>query len=90
MVLHQLVAGFRRGDAISNEALLIRDLCAAHGLESDIACLRKNVGAKDVGLTRDLETLAGDVRPDDVALLHLSIGGACNRIFRTLPCRKAM
>ena len=89
-VLHQLVAGFRRGDAISNEALLIRDLCAAHGLASDIACLRPFASPRDVRLTRDLATLERDVRPDDVALLHLSTGGACNRIFRKLPCRKVI
>jgi len=89
-VLHQLVAGFRRGDAISNEALLIRDLCAAHGLASDIACLRPFASPRDVRLTRDLATLERDVRPDDIALLHLSTGGACNRIFRKLPCRKVI
>ena len=89
-ILHQLVAGFRRGDAISNEALLIRDLCAAHGLASDIACLRPFASPRDVRLTRDLATLERDVRPDDVALLHLSTGGACNRIFRKLPCRKVI
>ena len=89
-VLHQIVAGFRRGDAISNEALLIRDLCAAHGLVSDIACLRKDASVRDVHLTRDLTTLERDVRPDDVALLHLSTGGECNRVFRRLPCRKVI
>ena len=29
-------------------------------------------------------------RPDDVALLHLSIGSPANDVFRALPCRKAI
>ena len=88
--LHQLVAGFRRGDAISNEALLIRDLCAAHGLASDIRCPAQNAFPADRGLTRDVEPLPAEVRPDDIALLHLSIGSRCNRIFPQLPCRKVI
>ena len=89
-ILHQLVAGFRRGDAISNAALLIRDLCAAHGLESDIRCPLPNAFADDRPLVRDVETLPAEVRPDDIALLHLSIGSRCNRIFPALPCRKVI
>ena len=88
--LHQLVAGFRRGDAISNEAILIRDLCAAHGLASDIRCPVQNAFVDDRSLTRDAEALPAEVRPDDVALLHLSIGSRCNRIFPSLPCRKVI
>lgn len=90
MVLRQLVAGFRRGDAISNEALLIRDLCAAHGVASDIRCPVQNTFPADRGLTKDVETLPSEIRPDDVALLHLSIGSRCNRIFPALPCRKVV
>jgi glycosyltransferase involved in cell wall biosynthesis len=89
-VLHQLVAGFRRGDAISNEALLIRDLCAAHGLASDIRCPAHATAVSDRGLTRDVESLPAEVRPDDVALLHLSIGSRCNRVFPSLPCRRVI
>ena len=90
MVLHQLVAGFRRGDAISNEAILVRDLCAAHGVASDIRCPVRAADVSDRSLVRDVETLPAEVRPDDVALLHLSIGSRCNRIFPSLPCRRAI
>lgn len=89
-VLHQLVAGFRLGDAISNEAVLIRDLCARHGLDSDIRCPRRTAGPADRHLVKDVEFLPADVKPDDVALLHLSIGSRCNEIFAKLPCRRVI
>ena len=88
--LHQITAGFRTGDAISNEAMLIRDLCDAHGLASDIACPPESTAPEEYPFLKDAGTLAQDVRPDDVALLHLSIGGRANRIFKALPCRKAI
>lgn len=89
-VLHQLVAGFRLGDAISNEAVLIRDLCAQHGLDSDIRCPRRGAAPGDKHLVKDVESLPADVKPDDIALLHLSIGSRCNDIFPKLPCRRAI
>lgn len=88
--LHQLSAGFRLGDAISNECVTIRDVCAAHGLASEIWSPVPNVWEPDRHLTRDVEGLPAAVRPDDVALLHLSIGSRCNEIFPALPCRKAI
>ena len=87
-VLHQLVAGFRLGDAISNEAVLIRDLCAQHGLDSDIRCPRRGAAPGDKHLVKDVEALPAEVKPDDIALLHLSIGSRCNEIFPKLPCRR--
>lgn len=87
-VLHQLVAGFRCGDAISDEAALIRDICARHGLASDIRCSLQFVDPNDRRLVADVETLPKEVSPDDVALLHLSIGSRANEIFRRLPCRR--
>lgn len=88
--LHQLVAGFRLGDAISNEAVLVRDLCAAHGVPSAIWCPASNAAPDDRALTRDVESLPAAVRPDDVALLHLSIGSRCNELFPALPCRRVI
>lgn len=89
-VLHQLVAGFRLGDAISNEALLIRDLCAQHGLDSAIRCPRRTASGPDRHLVKDVESLASEVKPEDVALLHLSIGSRCNEIFARLSCRRVI
>ena len=88
--LHQLSAGFRLGDAISNECVSIRDVCEAHGVASSIWSPVPNVWEPDRHLTRDVEELPAAVRPGDVALLHLSIGSRCNEIFERLPCRKAI
>ena len=88
--VHQLVAGFRRGDAISNEAVRIRDLCAAHGIPCEIWCPASNVDPDDRGRARDLRNLAAAAKPDDVALLHLSIGSAANDAFRSLSCRRTI
>lgn len=87
-VVHQLVAGFRRGDAISNEALLFRDMLSAHGVQSDISCPAQHIAPGETGHVRAVEKLAASVKPDDTALLHLSIGSLSNEVFRSLPCRK--
>ena len=87
-VVHQLVAGFRRGDAISNEAVRIRDLCAEHGAACEIWCPGETLSAEDRGRAREIGGLAAAVRPEDVALLHLSIGSRANGIFAALPCRR--
>lgn len=88
--VHQLVAGFRLGDAISDEAVLIRDVCARHGLACDIRCPRQFVDPNDRREVADVETLAGETSADDVALLHLSIGSRSNEIFTRLPCRRVI
>lgn len=88
--LHQLLAGYAAGDAISNEARTLRDRFRSWGYESDIFCethrthplLRKDA--------RDLASLRAAVHPDSVVLLHLSIGSPANLCFRDLPCRKAI
>ncbi|MBQ7667420.1 MAG: glycosyltransferase [Kiritimatiellae bacterium] len=87
-VLHQLVAGFRRGDAISDEAMLIRDVVSSHGMAADIRCPLQYVDPNDRREVADVETLAGEVSGGDIALLHLSIGSRANEVFRSLPCRR--
>ncbi|MBQ9726690.1 MAG: glycosyltransferase [Kiritimatiellae bacterium] len=88
--VHQLVAGFRRGDAIGNEAVRIRGLCAAHGVECRIWCPPDTISPEDRGAAESVRRLPAAVRPDDVALLHLSIGSEANAVFRALPCRRVV
>lgn len=88
--IHQLVAGFRRGDAISSEALLMRFLFRKWGMESDIACGPSSTDPEQRHEVVDIATLRARVRPEDVAILHLSIGCEANEVFPTLPCRKVV
>ena len=88
--IHQLVAGFSHGDAISNEALVLRGIFRAWGFESEIFCEAKRILPELRDEARDLATHRDAFRPDDVALLHLSIGSVVNDLFPELPGRKAI
>ena len=87
-VVHQLLASFRRGDAIGEEALRIRGLCEAHGVPCRLWSPAHCVSPADRRLAGDAAALPGEVRADDVALLHLSIGSPVNDLFASLPCRR--
>ncbi|MBU1693713.1 MAG: glycosyltransferase family 4 protein [Verrucomicrobia bacterium] len=88
--IHQLVAGFSHGDAISNEALVLRGLFRSWGCESDIFCEARRILPELRSEARDLAQSRGAFKPDDIVLLHLSIGSQVNDIFAELPCRKAV
>lgn len=88
MTVHQIVAGFHVGDAISNETLLIAGLLSAHGVANDIYCPRNNIDKMQPTPVKALDGLENAVKPDDIALLHLSIGSAANLLFPKLRCRR--
>lgn len=88
--IHQLVAGYREGDAISNTANLMREVFRAWGLESDIFCDQGYASTGKVSITRDLSSLPSLVTPNDIAILHLSIGCRANQVFAQLNCRKVI
>lgn len=88
--IHQLVAGFNRGDAISNEAMAMRAVFRGWGFASDIWCETRRILPELRGDARELEGLAAACRPTDIVLLHLSIGSAVNTLFPALSGRKAL
>lgn len=88
--IHQFVAGFSSGDAISNEAGLLRDLFRSWGFASDIFCETRYVLPELRKDVRDLADTAEAFKPDDIALLHLSMGTRTNETFCALNCRKAL
>lgn len=88
--IHQLVAGFRRADAISNEALLMRFLFRKWGLASEIACDISRTSPEQRGEVIDFAALRARIRPEDTVILHLSIGCEANAVFPTLPCRRVI
>lgn len=88
--IHQIVAGFANGDAISNEARALRTIFQSWGLAAPIYSEHKRILPELRGEARDLQTHRADFRPEDIVLLHLSIGSEVNDIFPTLPGRKVI
>ena len=90
MKIHQLVAGFRVGDAICEEALILRRLFREHGMRSDIYCEASAIHPDSVSDAHDMDELAASVGPNDWVILHFSIGSPVNLLFATLPCRRCL
>lgn len=88
--IHQFVAGFHRGDAISNEAIVLRRRFRAWGYASEIFCETRRVMAELRREVRDVRAAPGACRPDDIVLLHLSTGSEVNDVFHSLACRRAL
>lgn len=88
--LHQIVAGFVRGDAISNEARALRDIFRGWGLASEIYCEGRRIFAGHRNEIRDLSGLAAEVGPEEGVLLHLSVGSPANLLFPNLRAKKAI
>ena len=86
--IHQLVAGFTAGDAISSESRVLRALFTSWGHASDIFCEKKRVSPDLRKTVHDISELNAMLRPEDVAVLHLSIGSPANEVFPLLKCRK--
>ena len=89
-VIHQIVAGFRHGDAISDEAILLRKLFRSHGYDSDIFCEVHSTAKEVRHDARNIESLETLVLPHDTVILHLSIGSRANVIFPALNCRRVI
>jgi len=88
--IHQFVAGFTNGDAISNEAVVLRRIFRAWGYESDIFCEARRTLPQLRQDARDLSEYRASSGHADVVLLHLSIGSPANELFARLPCRKVI
>ena len=88
--IHQFVAGFTHGDAISNEARVMRSIFRTWGFQSDIFSETRRILPDLRDEARDVALYRAECKPDDVVLLHLSIGSGVNALFADLPCRKAI
>lgn len=81
MIIHQWVPAAHRGDAVGDNALVMRDLFRQWGHTSDVFALSID------------EALQGDVRPwqdpdarrGDVTIFHFAIPSPMTRAFGTLP-----
>lgn len=88
--IHQFVAGFSHGDAISNEALVLRRIFRSWGFAADIFCETRRILPELRNEAYDVNAYAAQAKPDDVVLLHLSIGSDVNDVFAGLRTRKAI
>ena len=88
--IHQLVAGYSNGDAISNETRTLRSWFREWGFRSEIYCetartlpdLRKDA--------RDCSLLLEEAGPEDLVILHLSIGSNVNDLFAKTKAKKVI
>lgn len=81
--VHQLVAGFARGDAISHEALAIRDICRETGHASDIYAPADRIATDATSLCRPLE----EYHPasSESVIFHYSITSPATTAFLDTP-----
>ena len=86
--IHQIAAGFAAGDAISLEAVAIRDLCRGMGVASEIYVPAERIAPDCRGAVRPLE----EYRPGEGELLifHYSIQSPATEAFRSTPARKVV
>ena len=83
--VHQLLAALSYGDAISNEALAIREHLRSAGFASEIYA--EGVHPRMAHLARPLWEYAGVSSPETVCLFHFSIGSAASRLIYHAPDR---
>lgn len=88
--IHQLVAGYSSGDAITNEARTLQTIFRGWGCPSEIYCEPRRILPELRGEVRDVADCRADLRPEDIVLLHLSTGSIVNEVFPELPGRKAL
>ncbi len=88
--IHQLVSGFANGDAISNEAAALQRIFRSWGRASDIFSETRCVLPEHRKTVRDIAECRAACAPEDIAILHFSIGSPVNDVFASLACRKAM
>lgn len=84
--IHQFHSGSAVGDAVTNGMLLIRDALRARGIESDIY-----VEGRDPRLADEL-LLVGQlkVQPDDLLLIHHSMGHDIIDYITNIECKKVL
>ncbi len=88
--IHQFVAGFSGGDAISNEARVMRGVFRDWGYDSDIYSESKRILPQLRTEAVDVSLAAVNIGSQDIVILHLSIGSVVNDIFKTLNCKKVI
>lgn len=85
--VHQLIASFRPGDAISNYALVLRGVFRSWRLDSEIFAADLS---PDAGRILSLRALAARTAPDDVLVYHHSIYSAAAETYVDTHARRVL
>ena len=88
LAVHQLVAGFARGDAISQEAVILRDLCRGMGMTSDIFAPADRVTADAADECHSLELLRD--KPADILIGHYATTSPFEDVWLNSAARKVL
>ena len=87
MRVFQLLPTLAAGDAVSNDAVALRNLLAEKGVYSQIYAERWSAGLDAQGLVRPVSAMPTPVA-GDVLLYHLSTGSELNDRLADYACRK--
>ncbi len=87
MTVHQLLTSFTPGDAIGNEALVLRDFLRGRGVESELFALHNPRRRRDIHPVSDYPRFSS---AGHVVLFHFSIGSPVTDLFAALPDRKVV
>ena len=83
MQIHQILAALSYGDAIGNEALRIQQVLKAAGFDSEI--FAESVHPEMAGYARKLWEYKEISSPDNLVILHFSIGSGVSTFAYHLP-----
>lgn len=86
--VHQLLSNFDYGDAISNEALEIRDVLRSHGFASNIYA--RYIHPKVASDCLNYKEHRKRSNAENIAVFHHSIGSEVSEYFRAIPDKKIM
>lgn len=86
--IHQLLAGFARGDAISHEALAIRAICRDLGFKAEIFAPADRIAPDAADECQPLESYRQE--GGDIAIGHYSIASAATESFLSSPAKKIL
>lgn len=88
--IHQIVAGFVEGDAISNYALALQEIFRGWGCDSEIFCPRRHIAPKMSGRAKEIGQHQSVSRKDNVVIFHFSIGSETVEYFKRIPDKKVL
>ena len=86
--IHQIMAGYADGDAISNEAVWLRDIFRSWGYTSDIYADLAHVSPNLRTACRSLSDYAA--KSDDICFHHYGITSPATEVFLASPAWKIM